>query len=249
MTGVAGERGLHPQASERRAQRLLSGLINLIDSLPALLAAEGAYRSMLQDQAVRGLAPILRGFAARPDFVDGRKYLNMHWYLRDSIARAMTLGVHRAAPMRIADLGCGPGYFLLACRRYGHAVVGLDMPGNEFYAALIRHFALPRVESRIQAFAPLEGLDGQFDLITAFSVTFDKIRGAGQARDWEAPEWGYFLADIRRFMAPGGRLFLRLNHAEIRGLRDPRRLEFFQGRQDRFAGVVRNRRDVCLTAV
>src|SRR5262245_66568700 len=98
-----------------------------------------------------------------PEFRDGRKYLRLPLYLRDSVARAVALGLDRSPPLRVLDLGSGAGYFLLACRHFGHDALGFDLPANEFYRAMFRRFGLARVEGTIRPLADVEGIDGRFD--------------------------------------------------------------------------------------
>ena len=61
---------------------------------------------------------------------------------------------------------------------------------------------------RIAAFESLDVPHQKFDLITAFSVTFD--RDAERHR-WRRDEWQFLLRDLRRLLVDDGRIFLRLN--------------------------------------
>ena len=50
---------------------------------------------------------------------------------------------------------------------------------------------------------------GKFDLVTAFSIEFNKHAPWGM---WKAADWDYLLNDLReRFLQPGGRVYFDLN--------------------------------------
>ncbi len=224
-------------------------LVNLADMTPHLIAGEKYYREIAGGLDRDAIESIIMQFTGIAEFRDGRKYLRIGLYLRDSVARAVALGLHRHAPLRLLDLGSGAGYFLLACRHFGHDVTGFDLPGNEFYRAMFRQFGLPRIEGAILPLTSVDGIDGQFDLITAFAVTFSKSRHHGGAQDWGQREWLFFLDDMRRHLRTGGRLFLRLNLPQLRGLFDLETYGFFHGRIPGFEVRILNRRELCLTAL
>ena len=229
--------------------RVVSGAVNVIGSLPYLLAAERHVHALSARLDRPAMTSIIAHFARIPEFRGGRKYLRASWYVRDSMARAVALGLDHNAPLRILDLGSGAGYFLLACRHFGHEVLGFDLPGNRFYAEMFRHLGLPRVEGAIQRMQPLGAVEGKFDLVTAFAVTFAKIRSADGTADWGEAEWRFFFEDIRGRLNPGGRLFLRLNLLPVAGLRDRRRYPFLYRPIPGYEVTVLNRREVCLKAV
>lgn len=231
-----------------RVNRVLSGLANFAAALPNLIAGERHYARIVRALDRNAIRAIIRRFAAEPGFRDGRKYLRLRWYLRDSVARAVALGLHRHDSIRVLDLGSGAGYFLLACRHFGHEVMGFDKPANRFYEAMFRHFRLPRVEGQISPLQRIQGLDGQFDLITAFAVTFANTGRNGKLDYWGKEEWSYFFADMRARLRPGGRLFLRLNIAHMRGLLDRGRFSYLHEPVAGFQVRIFNRREVCLTA-
>jgi hypothetical protein len=69
-----------------------------------------------------------------------------------------------------------------------------------------------RVERRlytIRPFEPLPNLGRKFDLITAFSIDFN--RDSSRDSWWGPPEWAFFFEDLKRHLNPGGRVFLGLN--------------------------------------
>jgi SAM-dependent methyltransferase len=152
-----------------------------------------------------GLAP-----GAAPD--QGKaylKYLDVGYYLRRNIARALALGLQADPGRRVLDLGCGAGYFLLVCRHLGHEVQGLDLGGIPVFDALSRCFGIRRERHRIRQREqlPREACRG-CDVITAFAVRFDRTDAA---RRWGPEDWRFFLADAHALLAPGGRLICRWN--------------------------------------
>jgi hypothetical protein len=55
----------------------------------------------------------------------------------------------------------------------------------------------------------LPDLGRKFDLITAFSIDFN--RESKREWWWGPSEWAFFLGDLKRHLNPGGRIFLGLN--------------------------------------
>ena len=103
----------------------------------------------------------------------GRKYLNVPVYLRENVTRGLMLGIDGSKNLRVLDLGCGPGYFLLVCRYLGHKAMGLDIETNSLYNEFIDHFSIERIGHEILAYQDLPSIPGGlFDLITAFSIGF-----------------------------------------------------------------------------
>jgi len=233
----------------RNVTRAASGFANFANMAPHLIAGERHYARIAKGFDRDATEAIIRRFGEVPEFRDGRKYLKIGLYLRDSVARAVALGLHRHAPIRLLDLGSGAGYFLLACRHFGHDVIGYDLPGNGFYQAMFQHFGLSRIEGAIMPLTGVGGLQGQFDLITAFSVTFSKIRKPGGTEDWGQREWLFFFSDMRRWLRPGGRLFLRLNLLQVSGIRSREEYAFLHAPIPGFEVRILNRREVCLTAI
>jgi len=122
--------------------------------------------------------------------------------------RVFMLGLDQPPPLRIFDLGCGFGYFLLGARHFGHSVVGLDVD-DPYLGAITNLLGLQKVVHTIQPLQPLPQIPGSpFDRITAFATMFDKAGVAGQ---WGQKEWTYLLKDLRRFMAPGCVVYLKFN--------------------------------------
>ena len=137
------------------------------------------------------------------------KYANIELWLRLNRERVQDLKLHRSAPKRVLDLGCGGGFFLFILKRLGHTVLGLDVAEVSLFTELLELFGVPRVVWRINAFEPLPDLGQKFDWITAFSVNFNLYHPSRQR--WGPAEWDFFLRDLQQHLAPGGKVFFGLN--------------------------------------
>ena len=189
---------------------MLTRVVNFVALVPQLIRVEGRYRRLVRTELPADFERI-RGSIARRNLgprEDTKKYLRARWYLREGLCRAKKLGLHRERPRRILDLGSGAGYFLAVARSMGHQVHGLDLDDNELYNRISDAFGLQRFAGRIAAFESLDVPPLKFDLITAFSVTFD--RDAERHR-WRRDEWQFLLRDLHRLLADDGRICLRLN--------------------------------------
>lgn len=144
------------------------------------------------------------------------KYFDVDHYLRVNLRRALALGLHRSRPLRVLDLGCGFGYFLYTCGRFGHDAHGLDFADGNFpfaarcYERSIGILGQRRVLHRIEPFGALPDLGGPFDLVTAFQICFD---AHASEKRWGGAEWRHFLGELRRRLAPDARVHLELNAA------------------------------------
>src|SRR5438132_5391512 len=156
------------------------------------------------------------------------KYANVDPWLRLNRERVQDLKLHRSAPKRVLDLGCGGGFFLFILKKLGHSVLGLDIDQAPLFAELLDVFEVPRVVWRINAFEPLPDLGQKFDWITAFSINFN-LHYPGE-RLWGPAEWDFFLHDLQRHLAPGGRIFFALNPTFGRDYYTPELRDFFLSR-------------------
>ena len=153
------------------------------------------------------------------------KYADVKRWLRLNIVRAQNLNLHRCEPKSVLDLGCGGGYFLFVLRQLGHTCLGLDIDGYPLFTRLLELFQIERRIWTIRPFEPLPDLGRKFDLITAFSIDFNR----DSKRDWwwGPSEWAFFLADLERQLNPGGRIFLGLNPGKHKEFYTPELREFF----------------------
>src|SRR5438128_11539577 len=158
----------------------------------------------------------------------GAKYADVDQWLRVNRERVQDLKLHRSAPKRVLDLGCGGGFFLFILKRFGHSVLGLDVDQFPLFTELLDLFDVRRVVWRIKAFEPLPDLGQKFDWITAFSINFNLHYP--EERLWGPAEWDSFLRDLQRHLAPGGRIFFALNPTFGRDYYTPELRDFFLSR-------------------
>jgi SAM-dependent methyltransferase len=156
------------------------------------------------------------------------KYADVKRWLRLNIVRAQDLKLHRCPPKSVLDLGCGGGFFLFILQQLGHACQGLDMDEFPLFTQLLDLFGVNRRIWTIRPYEPLPDFGRKFDLITAFSIDFNRE----SKRDWwwDAPEWAFFLDDLNRHLNPGGRIFLGLNPGKNKDYYTPELLDFFIAR-------------------
>jgi len=134
------------------------------------------------------LCEIQRRYADSP--AGYAKYANVDHWLRLNRERVQDLKLHRSAPKRVLDLGCGGGFFLFILKALGHPVLGLDAGQAPLYTELIDLFGVPRIVWTIKPFEPLPEVIQRFDWITAFSVSFNVQRPTKQL--WGVAEWDFF---------------------------------------------------------
>jgi len=138
------------------------------------------------------------------------KYADVERWLRLNIVRAQDLKLHRCPARSVLDLGCGGGFFLFVLQYLGHSALGVDIDEFSLFRELVDLFQVERRIWTIRASEPLPDLGRKFDLVTAFSVDFN--RESKRNWWWEVPEWTFFLDDLySRHLNPGGRVFLGLN--------------------------------------
>jgi SAM-dependent methyltransferase len=156
------------------------------------------------------------------------KYANIEPWLRLNRERVQDLNLHRSAPKRVLDLGCGGGFFLFILKNLGHSVLGIDVERVVLFAELLELFGVPRVIWRISAFEPLRDLGQKFDWITAFSVNFNLYHPSKDR--WGTAEWDFFLHDLQNHLAPGGKIFFGLNPLYNGDYYTPELRDFFLSR-------------------
>jgi SAM-dependent methyltransferase len=155
-------------------------------------------------------------FPDRPDAPRINRFSDIDHWLRVNIERAQDLWLDRTRPLRILDLGCGPGYFLYVCRCLGHQGLGLDIDEQPLFRETTALLGVRRVISRIEPRTPLPDLGEKFDLVTGHRVCFQKTErfgtGPGEWNEWDRGDWQFFLDDVRnRILKPGGRILLDFN--------------------------------------
>ena len=141
-------------------------------------------------------------------------YEDATYWVGVNVRRVQDLWLDRTPPLRILDLGSGPGYFLYVCGLFGHEGLGLDTDDNPLFRGTIELFDVRRVIARFEPQTPLPELGEKFDLVTGHRVCFHRLeRGAnGEWKEWTPADWKFFIADIRtRFLQPNGRLYLEFN--------------------------------------
>jgi SAM-dependent methyltransferase len=195
----------------------------------------------------------------RRDPVCAAKYADYALWAPFNLARIGALSLQDLPPLRSLDIGCGPGYFLAMARAAGHECLGIDAPSQELSAVELRVYsellAALYCSSHvypvlIERFLPMPVTQENLDLITAFWITFNRIR---QPDEWGVAEWRFFVEDAVSHFSENGTLHLELNsHAERYGTLewyDAETLEFFRSVGTVERGVVRIRRDCAETDV
>lgn len=188
----------------------------------------------------------------RRDPVCAAKYADYALWAPFNLARVGALSLQDSPPLRILDIGCGPGYFLAMARAAGHECVGIDAPSQEMSIVELRVYSellaalccAPHVYPvLIQRFLPMPDTPRNLDLITAFWITFNRLR---KPDEWGVAEWRFFVKDALSHLRENGTLHLELNsHAERHGTLewyDAETLEFFRSVGTVERGVVRIRR-------
>ena len=104
------------------------------------------------------------------------------------------------AGRRILDVGCGAGPLLAALRERGAIVTGVDPSAKMLELARQRLGEGAALHQAGLGGGPLPFPDGAFDDVIACLVLH-------YLEDWKAP-----LAELRRVLAPGGRLIVAVNH-------------------------------------
>jgi SAM-dependent methyltransferase len=156
------------------------------------------------------------------------KYADIKKWLRLNIRRAQDLKLHRSSPQSVLDLGCGGGFFLFIAQQLGHSALGLDIDEFPLFTQLLDLFHVERRIWAIRHHEPLPDLGRRFDLITAFSIDFN--RESKRQWWWGPPEWAFFLDDLKCHLNLGGRILLGLNPKEDGEYYTPELRQFFLDR-------------------
>jgi hypothetical protein len=125
---------------------------------------------------------------------------------------AKALGLDNQPKLRILHIGSELGYFPRICKQLGHDAIGMEVARpalkelNEWVGARV-------IWNQVRAKAKLPSFDHWFDLVTAFHVQFNEVKGRdGAVRLYNLDEWNFFLDDLRdNVLTRGGRLHMRMN--------------------------------------
>jgi hypothetical protein len=159
--------------------------------------------------------------AGRAENSNMLKYIDPVTWFESKLSIARWLALDRQAPLRILDLGTGPGHFPVVARFYGHTVVGTDLPSRSsgvgktghLYDALCDLYCVTRISHTIRPFEPLGDLDGRYDMVTAFLAAFNVDQ---DKRPWSEAHWRFFLTDLaENVLTNRGVLFMRLTHDKL----------------------------------
>jgi len=237
-----------PYSTTERAKllaRIYSHTSVALARLPSRIRASADLARI--DRLRKEVAPEL---AAKPTCA--AKYADYRFWIPFNVERVAALSLHNAAPMRILDIGCGPGYFVAAARACGHECYGVDAPPGilteleqHVYAELLAalrcsDFASPLL---IERYVPMKGVPRDLDLITAYWICFNRHC---QPDEWNVSEWQFFVDDALLHLRDGGVLHLELNENSARygDLRyyDRAILDYFSSVGTVEGGVVRIRK-------
>lgn len=180
------------------------------------------------------------------------KYADYGYWIPFNVGRAGALSLHDSSPLRILDIGCGPGYFLAAARACGHQCFGIDAPAailsaveQRVYSEMLAALSLTERVSPllIERFAAMDLPHRDLDLITAFWICFNCHR---RPDEWSVSEWQFFVEDALSHLNPGGVLHLEINaNPERYGslqFYDAATLAFFRSRGTVKGAIVRIRK-------
>ena len=93
--------------------------------------------------------------------------------------------------------------------------MGVDVPDHTLFDDVTQFLGIKKVYHRLEPFKPIVELDGSFDLVTAFQVSFN---GYDRDRSWEEPEWTFFLEDIfKNVLNKDGEIVLEMNYDPVHG--------------------------------
>lgn len=149
------------------------------------------------------------------------KYLDPIIWFESKVRLAQSLDLDKKPPMRILDLGTGPGHFPFVAHFYGHDVTGTDLPAraqgvdksDHIYDALCAMYRVKRIGHEIKPNVKLEGLGGRYDMVTSFLAAFNVDE---ERKPWSVDHWRFFLKSLRRdVLNDGGILFMTLADGKL----------------------------------
>jgi 2-polyprenyl-3-methyl-5-hydroxy-6-metoxy-1,4-benzoquinol methylase len=145
-----------------------------------------------------------------------------------SHGRVLQMMEHRS-PMRVLDVGCGPGWLAEALMRQGHHVTGVDMADEPGVRDRTNHFVRANLEEGIP-----DEAGGDFDVVIAADV-IEHVRRPDQLLTEMAHRLkvgGTIIASVPNISHwyPRGRTTLGLFDYDQRGILDTTHLRFFTRR-------------------
>lgn len=149
-------------------------------------------------------------FIARFSHYDDKILRDSDKWIYEAATRFIVHGYDKLPPKSsVCDLGCGGGYFLLACRNFGLRTLGVDLDRDEMYNEMIAFLKLERVIHRIEPFVQIPKLpSGPFHAISAYMTCFNRYP---DGTPWTEKPWSYFLDDLRSQLVDGGRIIVKFN--------------------------------------
>lgn len=157
------------------------------------------------------------------------------------VEMALRLRLDRPPELKILDIGGKAGTFAFVCRCLGHEAWTTDlepMLGRSPNPELFRLFDVPVFPLKISPFEQLPYTGRRYNLITGFRTRFHSRytweTGLEHEIHWGPGEWDFLLRDLaRNHLAPGGRIFFKLNRLQDREKND----DFPKPMRDYFASV------------
>jgi ubiquinone/menaquinone biosynthesis C-methylase UbiE len=108
---------------------------------------------------------------------------------------------------RVVDVGCGPGLFLRAAAERGATAVGVDP------SVRMRRLALRRIPAGLRPAVTV--VDGAAERLPLADGSATVAWAVASFHHWSDPDAG--LDEVRRVLAPGGRLLIAERLADQRG--------------------------------
>lgn len=140
--------------------------------------------------------------------VQFKKYGDINYRVKLNLTHALYLRLDQKPPLDILDVGCGYGYFSLVSKYFGHNCIGFDKNETPLHKDIFDLWGCKHIGHRINEDQVLPPLEQQFDLITAFLITFHQNPDGTL---WNAAKWRTFLQALKPALKPGGEIFFHLN--------------------------------------
>ncbi len=116
------------------------------------------------------------------------------------IIRTMVRKVREARPASVLDLGCGPGRYLAALRR--------ALPASDLTGADLSPFMLELARDRLATAPGIRLVHGDARQLPFDDASFEAITATHFFGHLPKAEAAAALAEARRLLAPGGRLYV-----------------------------------------